>query len=187
MKGSNIRGAALAIVNGTRLVLARGYTWAEPDYPSVQPTTCFRLASVSKLVAALGIHQLVAEGAMPLGSMLRSVLPLTNPNGSAPTNTAYLNGTVGSILHYSGRSGYGIGVCPAGGAHDMAWSGDDSVAREQVGIPFGMTVRKVACATNQQTELHLCAIGQADGLWNTVRLANGNWPYPWGDVRSVVF
>ena len=62
MKASNIRGAALAIVDGTRLVYARGYSWAEPDYPPVQPTTCFRLASVSKLVAALGIHQLVAEG-----------------------------------------------------------------------------------------------------------------------------
>jgi CubicO group peptidase (beta-lactamase class C family) len=103
MKESNIRGAALAIVDGTRLVLARGYTWAEPDYPAVQPTTCFRLASVSKLVAALGIHQLMAEGAMHLGSALPGVLPLTNPDGSAPTNTAYLNGTVGSVLQYGGR------------------------------------------------------------------------------------
>ena len=39
MKLSNIRGAALAIAKGTTLVLARGYTWAEPDYPAVQPTT----------------------------------------------------------------------------------------------------------------------------------------------------
>jgi len=103
MQASNIRGAALAVVHGARLVLARGYTWAEPDYPTVQPTTCFRLASVSKLVTALGIHQLVAEGAMHLGSSLPSVLSLTNPDGSAPTNTAYLNGTVGGILQYQGR------------------------------------------------------------------------------------
>ena len=102
MQASNIRGAALAIVDGTRLVYARGYSWAEPDYPPVLPTTCFRLASVSKIVAALGIHQLVAEGLLRLDSTLPSVLPLTNPDGSAPTNTAYLNGTVASILEYGG-------------------------------------------------------------------------------------
>lgn len=102
MKQSNIRGASLAIVDGTRLVLARGYTWAEPDYPTVQPTTCFRLASCSKLVAALGIHQLAAEGVLQLGSGLPTVLPLTNPDGTAPTNTAYLNGTVGELLEYNG-------------------------------------------------------------------------------------
>jgi CubicO group peptidase (beta-lactamase class C family) len=56
MKRSNIRGAALAIVKGTTLVLARGYTWAEPDYPTIQPTTCFQLGSGSKLVATLA-HQ----------------------------------------------------------------------------------------------------------------------------------
>jgi CubicO group peptidase (beta-lactamase class C family) len=103
MKASNVRGAALAIVKGTRLVYARGYTWAEPDYPTVQPTTCFRLGSVSKLVAALGIHQLVAEGQMELNRSLPAALPLTNPNGSAVTNTEYLNGTVGNLLEYGGR------------------------------------------------------------------------------------
>src|SRR2546422_2903788 len=86
MQESNIRGASLAIAQGTRLVYARAYTWAEPDYPTVQPTTCFRLASGSKLVAALGIHQLVAEGVLQLGSQLRTVLPLTNPDNTAPTN-----------------------------------------------------------------------------------------------------
>jgi hypothetical protein len=41
-----VRHAALAIVHGARLVYARGYTLAEPDWPIVQPTTFFRLASV---------------------------------------------------------------------------------------------------------------------------------------------
>jgi CubicO group peptidase (beta-lactamase class C family) len=103
MKESNIRGASLAIVQGTRLVLARAYTWAEPDYPTVQPTTCFRLGSCSKLVAAVGIHQLVAENLLQLTTPLPTALPLTNPNGSTPTNTEYLNGTVGSLLEYGGR------------------------------------------------------------------------------------
>lgn len=109
MGESNIRGASLAIVKGTRLLYARGYTRAEPDYPTVQPTTCFRLGSGSKLVAALGIHQLVAERVMVGGQPLQlltslpTALPLTNPNGSAVTNTEYLTGTVGDLLEPGGR------------------------------------------------------------------------------------
>jgi CubicO group peptidase (beta-lactamase class C family) len=103
MKQSNIRGAALAIVKGTRLVYARGYTWAEPDYPTVQPTTCFRLGSGSKLPAAMAIHQLVAEGLLQLHTPLPTALPLTNPNGSTVTNSEYLTGTVGDLLEPVGR------------------------------------------------------------------------------------
>jgi CubicO group peptidase (beta-lactamase class C family) len=106
MKASNIRGAALAIVKGTRLVYARGYTWAEPDYPTVQPTTCFRLGSVSKVVTAIGIHQLVAEkhwGEDGLGTLLPVALPLTNPNGSEVTNAEYLTDTVSRLLEKGGR------------------------------------------------------------------------------------
>jgi CubicO group peptidase (beta-lactamase class C family) len=69
----------------------------------VQPTTCFRLASGSKLVAALGIHQLVAEGRLQLQTPLPTALPLTNPNGSPVTNSEYLGGTVGDLLEYGGR------------------------------------------------------------------------------------
>jgi CubicO group peptidase (beta-lactamase class C family) len=101
MKRSNIRGASLAIVKGTRLVLARGYTWAEPDYPDVQPTTLFRLASCSKLVAAIAIHQLVAEGIIKLESKVATVLPLTPPNELVPANVKYTKGEVHGLLEWS--------------------------------------------------------------------------------------
>jgi CubicO group peptidase (beta-lactamase class C family) len=103
MKASNIRGASLAIAQGTRLVLARAYTWAEPDYPQVQPTTTFRIASCSKLVAALGIHQLVAEGALRLTAPLPEALPLSAPDGGPPVNPAYLDTAVHGLLEYCGR------------------------------------------------------------------------------------
>ena len=102
MKASSIRAAALALVDGTQLVYARSYSRAEPDYPVVEPTTVFRLASVSKLPIALSIHQAVAEKLLRLGDGLPQAIPLTNPDGSAPTNTAYLNGTVQSLLEYGG-------------------------------------------------------------------------------------
>jgi CubicO group peptidase (beta-lactamase class C family) len=98
MKKSNIRGASLAIVKDTRLVLARSYTWAEPDYPTAQPTTCFRLASCSKLVAALALHQLADEGAVKLTDLLPNVLPLKTPDNKPPSTPAYYDTTVRKLL-----------------------------------------------------------------------------------------
>ncbi len=82
---AGIRGASLSVVNNTRLVFARGYTWAEPGYPAVLPTTPFRLASVSKLFAGLAIHQLIAAGRLRLTDTVQSVLNLTTPVGQAPS------------------------------------------------------------------------------------------------------
>ena len=83
MTANGLRGASLAIVNGTRLVYARGYTWAEPGYPDVQPTTFFRQASVSKMFTAAAIYQLIDEkatlpgttSALSLDTLLQDALP----------------------------------------------------------------------------------------------------------------
>ena len=50
MQRHRIRGAGLALVRAGRLVYAKGYTLAEAAYPSIQPTTFFRQASVSKTI-----------------------------------------------------------------------------------------------------------------------------------------
>jgi CubicO group peptidase (beta-lactamase class C family) len=52
MTAENLKGLSLAVCKGSRLVYARGYTNAEPDYPDVTPTTSFRQASVSKFFTA---------------------------------------------------------------------------------------------------------------------------------------
>ncbi len=83
------RQAALAIVNGTKLVYARGYTYAEPDWPEVQATTYFRLASVSKTVTALAIFQLIESSQLALADTLQSVLKLRTPSGGAPTEPQF--------------------------------------------------------------------------------------------------
>ena len=70
MTANMLRGASLAIVHGTRLVYAKGYTMAEAGYPDVQPTTFFRQASVSKMFTAAAIYQLIDEGAHLPGSTL---------------------------------------------------------------------------------------------------------------------
>lgn len=97
MKQSNIRGASLAIVHDARLVLARAYTWAEPDYPTVQPTTLFRLASGSKLLAAIALHQLLAEGTVSAQDPLPQALPLDPPPGKT-LSPLFSQSTVGDLL-----------------------------------------------------------------------------------------
>jgi hypothetical protein len=46
--------------------------------------------------------------------------------------------------------------------------------------PFG------ACSTNDQGNLHVCAIDENLGLWHTIRMADGSWPFAFGDVQSSI-
>jgi CubicO group peptidase (beta-lactamase class C family) len=81
LKDVNVRGAALAIVEGTRLVYTKGYTLAEASYPEVLPTTLFRQASVAKLFCALAMWRLMAnEQGFSRDTTLQSVLNLRPPS-----------------------------------------------------------------------------------------------------------
>ena len=108
-----VRHAALAIVHGTKLVYARGYTLAEPDWPIVQPTTFFRLASVSKVVTALAVFQLLETGALDAATSVQDILELSAPGGGPP-DSGFASVTIQSLLeHTSGLddgSGWGIGT-----------------------------------------------------------------------------
>ena len=54
-----VRAGSLAVARQGKLLFARGYTWAEPDYPVTQADSPFRLASVSKAFTAAVIYQLL--------------------------------------------------------------------------------------------------------------------------------
>ena len=54
-----VRAGSLAVARQGKLLFARGYTWAEPDYPVTQDDSPFRLASVSKAFTAAVIYQLL--------------------------------------------------------------------------------------------------------------------------------
>ncbi len=102
MKLNGVRGAALAIVNGTRLVYAKGYTWAPSDYPDVQPTTFFRQASVSKTFAAIATYQLLQasekNGKFTLDTTMQSILHLKTPDGREPTDPNFSRITIRHLL-----------------------------------------------------------------------------------------
>ncbi len=103
MKSYGVRHAALALVQGTRLVLARGYTYAEPGYPTAQPTSAFRQASCSKTITAILIHQLFYEGKLTLSDTLQDILNLKSPSGGPPVDPNFSKITVGQLLdHISG-------------------------------------------------------------------------------------
>ena len=130
MQTYRVRGAALAVLKGTRLVLARGYTWAEPGYPISQPTTLFRVASCSKTITAIAIHQLISQGKLNLTDTLQSVLNLTSPNGSAPVDPRFATITIQNLLEQNS------GLAPEYSGEDpqviQAWNAAHPSAQTQL-------------------------------------------------------
>jgi N-acyl-D-amino-acid deacylase len=67
MAARKIPGGALAVMKDRRLVYTSGYGWAnrEKKLP-VEPTSLFRIASISKPITAVGILKLVEQGKLKL-------------------------------------------------------------------------------------------------------------------------
>ena len=101
MKNSPVWNASLAIVHGKKLVYARGYSWGEPDWPVCQPTSRFRIASVSKTVTALAAYQLIGEGKLKLTDKVQDILQLKTPGGGAPKDSRFKNVTVRHLLEHT--------------------------------------------------------------------------------------
>jgi CubicO group peptidase (beta-lactamase class C family) len=58
----HIPGAAIAFVKDGRLVYARGFGWAdEASKTAIEPTSVFRLASISKSLTGIGILKLIQD------------------------------------------------------------------------------------------------------------------------------
>jgi len=76
MDRSALKGVTLALIKNEKLVYTQSFGWAdqERDIPC-SPTHLFRIASVSKLITAVGIMKLVEEGKMNLDD------PVFGPNG----------------------------------------------------------------------------------------------------------
>jgi len=103
MTGGLIRQAGLAIVHGTRLVFARGYTFAQPDWPTCEATTTLRLASLSKTITALGIYQHIEAGRLRLDDRMQDILHLRTVEGGPPRDPRLNAVTIDQLLaHNSG-------------------------------------------------------------------------------------
>lgn len=76
MQDLNVPGAAFAIIEGGEITHAVGYGRKHPDAPAgVEPTTLFRIASVTKMMTAVGLLQQVEAGAVSLDASMVDFLP----------------------------------------------------------------------------------------------------------------
>ena len=74
MKANRLPGLAVAIVQGDRVIFAKGYGEAAPGKP-ITPQTQFYLGSVTKSFTALAALQLVEQGQLDLDAPVQQYLP----------------------------------------------------------------------------------------------------------------
>ena len=77
MQKHGVRAGVLAVRKNGDLKLSSGYTWGEPSYAITQPTSLFRLASVSKAFACAAIQQLVNTQGFNMNTRVFQYLGIT--------------------------------------------------------------------------------------------------------------
>lgn len=82
MEQYGIYGGSLAIAKDGKMVYARGYTYAEAGYETVQPNSLFRIASLSKPITGLMVHKVMKEYNKTLDTRINDILNLSNSTGS---------------------------------------------------------------------------------------------------------
>ncbi len=100
MQQNGTRATGVAVTYQGRLVFARGYTWGEPDYPLTQPDSMFRLASCTKPITSIAIHQLIQQKQLSLDTNVQSILNLTAPPGRT-IDSQFKNITVQHLLTHT--------------------------------------------------------------------------------------
>jgi CubicO group peptidase (beta-lactamase class C family) len=97
-----LAGAALAITKDGRLVLAKGYGWADLSRSEhVQPETLFGLASLTKSITATATLKLVEQGVLRLDDRVFDIVNVQPPAG-ARIDQRVRTITVRHCLNHSG-------------------------------------------------------------------------------------
>jgi CubicO group peptidase (beta-lactamase class C family) len=84
MVSRKVSAGSLAITYKSRLVFARGYTWSKADSPTTEPTSLFRIASLSKSITSAGILKLVENDQLSLEDKVMEILQFGTPEGKTP-------------------------------------------------------------------------------------------------------
>jgi CubicO group peptidase (beta-lactamase class C family) len=96
-----IPGATLAVAYEGRLVYSRGFTWDSPETEPVQPASLFRIASMSKPITSVAIHQLIERGLLSHDTRVVDVLDLDPGPGRYP-DPRLERVTVDHLLYHTG-------------------------------------------------------------------------------------
>lgn len=91
MQQYGVRAATFALWKDGAPLYSRGYTWADPWYPSTQPDTLFRLASVSKAFTNAAIFNLSTAGLLNLDAPVFPLLGITDVALASQTPSPYIN------------------------------------------------------------------------------------------------
>jgi CubicO group peptidase (beta-lactamase class C family) len=102
MRRWQLPGGAVAVVKEGRLVLARGYGWADREaHQPVEPDSMFRIASLSKSITAATVLELVEGGKLRLDEKAFVLLGL-KPPASARVDPRIDEITVRQLLQHTG-------------------------------------------------------------------------------------
>ena len=101
MRLRNIRSGAVAVTYNGRLVLAKGYSWDAAAAAQVQPTSLFRIASISKPITAAAVMQLVERAGLSLSAPIASLVPMDPPSGQQ-RDARLADATVTHLLQHLG-------------------------------------------------------------------------------------
>lgn len=112
---NKVPGAALAISREGRLIHARGYGLADPQKKRpVQPTSLFRIASISKPITAVGVMQLVEQNKLGLDDRILDRVKIA-PLPGKPLDPRWQKITLRMLLRHTAgwdrnKSGDPIGI-----------------------------------------------------------------------------
>ncbi len=135
MEQYDIKAGSLAIARNGKIIYAKGFTNAEAGYAVTMPTSLFRIASCTKVITSMVIHQLIENKRTGLDSLVQNILqvkdPLkgTNPPANAKPANLLANGnyfnaiTIRNLLDH--RGGWDR---DANGANDPTYLHDQDVA-----------------------------------------------------------
>jgi N-acyl-D-amino-acid deacylase len=115
-----IPGGALAIAKDGRLVLAKGYGWANLETgQTVTPLTLFGLASLSKPITALAILLLLEQGKLGLDEPAFDYIQHIKPPRGARVDPRLYKITVRQLLNHSGGWNRAVSGDPIGWTPQM--------------------------------------------------------------------
>jgi N-acyl-D-amino-acid deacylase len=99
----DVPGAGLAVARHGKLLLARGYGLADRERRvPVEPTSLFRLGSLSKTLTAVAVLQLVQDGTLKLDDRVVPILGDTGPRPEKITDARVHDITVRHLLQHAG-------------------------------------------------------------------------------------
>lgn len=99
----DVPGGALAVARDGRLVLARGYGYANRERKEeVQPTSLFRLGSLNKMITAVAVLQLRDTGTLDLDARVLPILGELGPRPERIRDRRVHDITIRHLLQHSG-------------------------------------------------------------------------------------